>query len=518
LKNSLWCGVVIKISRKFYCLQLLAFAMSQISITMIFPVSPNWAETSSENASPSDANIIKISSDIEKSPESAKLPFQNQFPVSVTDLSNFSPQTKDLLVQNLDKSVVETPSNLPIQAESKEETKSPESKPTPDPYIGNLGGNWGGFRSDLAKSGVTFDLSSTQFLQGLVSGSGNKTFDFTGVVDLFVNVNTQKAGLWDGGSIHTHLIYAYGNSKLAGLGNSGAILPANTALFEPLLRGNAFEVSSLYLTQKLGDNATLIFGKLNVFDLVSSDPFLGGRGSDRFLNIALAAPPTGVTPPITFGVIAKIQTGDVGLTFMVFDPNDRWGKGLENLFSNGVGISAAVSLPMKMFGLSASHSFSIAYNTKTGTDLSDGQFLLPNPPSPVSQKTGAYNIAYQYNQFLYENPQNPKDRWGMFFKGAIADGNPNIISYSIQAGLGGAAPWRSQDSFGLGYFYYGFSGALKETFRPILTLGDEQGLEMYYKAALTPWLNLTGDLQIISPAIKSADTVYVLGFRLGIVF
>jgi Carbohydrate-selective porin, OprB family len=41
---------------------------------------------------------------------------------------------------------------------------------------------------------------------------------------------------------------------------------------------------------------------------------------------------------------------------------------------------------------------------------------------------------------------------------------------------------------------------------------------MYYKAALTPWLNLTADLQIISPAIKSADTAYVLGFRLGMIF
>jgi porin len=237
------------------------------------------------------------------------------------------------------------------------------------------------------------------------------------------------------------------------------------------------------------------------------------------MNVALNTPPTGVTPPIIFGAIAKVQTGDVGLTFMVFDPNDQWGKtGLERPFYNGVNLSAAVSVPMKMFGHSATHSLNLTYSTKAGTDLADNQILLPNPPTPLSKKSGSYNISYQYNQFFYENPQNPKNRWGMFFKAAIADGNPNIISYTILAGLGGSAPWRSQDSFGLGYFYYGFSGALKETFRPILTLGDEQGVEIYYKAALTPWLNLTADLQIVNPAIKTADTVYVLGFRLGVIF
>jgi carbohydrate-selective porin OprB len=150
----------------------------------------------------------------------------------------------------------------------------------PDPFTGKLGGDWGGLRRELAANGVAFDLSTTQFYQGSISGLSNKGFDYTGVIDLFVNVSTEKAGLWEGGGIFTHLIYAYGTTNLAKLGNSGAIFPANTALFEPQLRGNAFEVSSLYLTQKLGDNATLIFGKINVFDLLSSDPFLGGRGTE----------------------------------------------------------------------------------------------------------------------------------------------------------------------------------------------------------------------------------------------
>jgi porin len=510
-------------SRKYWRWQILWGTVGHLSMAIALSAFPVWANEE-RNASITESPVSRATEESINGIEELQAELQElsdlfaveQIP-TIADLPVYPMQAKDLLAQN-----TTAPTTEPI-AEPATETKPSESSPAPkpaapDPFAGKLGGDWGGFRRELAANGVAFDLSATQFYQGLVSGSGNRGFDYTGVLDLFLNIDTKKAGLWEGGGISTHLIYAYGTTSLAKLGNSGAILPANTALFEHQLRGNAFEVSSFYITQKLGDTATLSIGKFNVFDLVSSDPFLGGRGSDRFMNIALSAPPTGVTPPITFGALAQVKAGDVGLSFMVFDPNDRWGKGLENLFSNGVGLSATALVPTKMFGHTATHAFSVAYNSKTGTNLADSQILLPNPPTPLSQKSGSYNISYQYNQFFYENPQNPKDRWGMFFKAAIADGNPNIISYSILAGLGGSAPWRSQDSFGLGYFYYGFSGALKETFRPILTLGDEQGVEMFYKAALTPWLNLTADLQVISPAIKSADTAYVLGFRLGATF
>lgn len=520
-KNISWWQALLLVGSEF----LMAIALSTF---------PAWADER-RNASSAESPASNISEEvnyIEAVLEELQEPSDNLFDSeqipTVADLPVYSTQAKDLLVQNktdpMTEPATETPSAPSNPTESKEEPKPSEASPAPkpaasDPFAAKLGGDWGGFRRELAASGVTFDLSATQFYQGLISGSGNRNFDYTGVLDLFVNINTEKAGLWEGGGISAHLIYGYGTTSLAKLGNSGAILPINTALFEHQTRGNAFEVSSLYITQKLGKDVTLIFGKLNVFDLVSSDPFLGGRGTERFMNVAFSAPPSGVVPPIIFGAIAKVQTGDVGLTFMVFDPNDQWGKtGLERPFYNGVNLSATVSVPVQMFGHSATHALNFTYSTKAGTDLANSRLLLPDPPEPLSQKSGSYNISYQYNQFFYENPKDPKDRWGMFFKAAIADGNPNIIQYTILAGLAGAAPWRSQDSFGLGYFYYGFSGALKDTFRPILTLGDEQGVEMYYKAALTPWLSLTTDFQIISPAIKSADTAYILGLRLGVIF
>ena len=46
----------------------------------------------------------------------------------------------------------------------------------------------------------------------------------------------------------------------------------------------------------------------------------------------------------------------------------------------------------------------------------------------------------------------------------------------------------------------------------------EQGVELYYNIAVTPWLHVTPDLQIISPAGKSVDTTVVAGLRVKIDF
>jgi porin len=47
---------------------------------------------------------------------------------------------------------------------------------------------------------------------------------------------------------------------------------------------------------------------------------------------------------------------------------------------------------------------------------------------------------------------------------------------------------------------------------------DEQGIELYYNAALTPWCHLSADLQIVTPSTKDLDTTVLVGGRLKIDF
>ena len=74
-----------------------------------------------------------------------------------------------------------------------------------NPYSGDfwsrstLTGDWGGVRNDLAKKGVTFDLSLTQVYQGILVGGKDELWKYSGRGDLTINVDTQKLGLWPGG-------------------------------------------------------------------------------------------------------------------------------------------------------------------------------------------------------------------------------------------------------------------------------------------------------------------------------
>ena len=90
------------------------------------------------------------------------------------------------------------------------------------------------------------------------------------------------------------------------------------------------------------------------------------------------------------------------------------------------------------------------------------------------------------------------------------------------------------DEFGAGYYYMDINSP-KFT-GPLATrsfLGDEQGFEAYYNFAITPWIKLTPDIQVVRPAQKntfnsdggilniskkSVDTATVIGLRLQIVF
>ena len=95
-------------------------------------------------------------------------------------------------------------------------------------------------------------------------------------------------------------------------------------------------------------------------------------------------------------------------------------------------------------------------------------------------------------------------------------------------------PDRPDDSFGLGFAKTQFSGDFVPILRQALNLGlqHEDAIEMYYNAAITGWLNLTTDLQIIDPGLKktlnpsggpannlmNVNTAVILGTRLRVRF
>ncbi|MBV8227055.1 MAG: carbohydrate porin [Verrucomicrobia bacterium] len=86
---------------------------------------------------------------------------------------------------------------------------------------------------------------------------------------------------------------------------------------------------------------------------------------------------------------------------------------------------------------------------------------------------------------------------------------------------------RRRSGFGIGYYYLAISHDRKQTFQaftrlpvvaPRFELGDKQGVEIFYNAALTEWLKVAADLQVVQPGVAGAPSATIFGVRLKIDF
>src|SRR6187399_3240759 len=129
--------------------------------------------------------------------------------------------------------------------------------------------------------------------------------------------------------------------------------------------------------------------------------------------------------------------------------------------------------------------------------------------------TGSWCLVYSFDQALYVSPEDPQRMWGVFGNFGIADNNPSPVRWFASAGISGASQiaGRDGDSFGVACFYLGVSQPLKDLAPNLLPLRDEYGVELYYNAAVTPWCQITPDLQVITPFRERADTALIFGVR-----
>jgi porin len=157
-------------------------------------------------------------------------------------------------------------------------------------------GDWWGARSELSRRGLNLRLWATGYEQGQLNGDvGGLTpsegpgaeFLSGGRLDALIDLNTTQAGLWRGGGFHAHLEIEGGQDP--GF-RGGAFWPVNAAAILPLGSAEQLVATSLYYSQSWG-GTSLMLGKINMIDLLAADPFFGGWGIDRFMNLAFVAPP-----------------------------------------------------------------------------------------------------------------------------------------------------------------------------------------------------------------------------------
>jgi porin len=394
----------------------------------------------------------------------------------------------------------------------------------------DMTGDWGGDRKNLKEKGVELEFKLSQFYQGVAAGGVQHDSEYNGKFQTVAKFDLGKLASWKFWSAEIRTETRFGGPLLGGI---GTVSPSNTAVLIPAAAGNIFAVTALNFTRlipldlKKGNLLAISFGRYNLVDLADEDFFSGG-GTERFLNIAQVGPLTVLrqVPLITNAVtFAYIKGGEPFFTFALLDPNDHsTTTGLPDLFADGVTFSPGINFSTKYFGKSAKHSFGGAITTKKFTPFDAiRQIFIPGPPiNQIQPKGGSWSVNYTFRQYIVE--RGKKDGWGFFSQVSLSDKGISPITNFFDAGLGGNGLFKSRptDEFGISYAYTDFSKILKQDLNLLLLKGQpprpEHQVEMFYNLHITPWLRLTGDLQVIRPTRPIANTTVIPGVRLEMIF
>jgi porin len=388
-----------------------------------------------------------------------------------------------------------------------------------------LTGDWFGLRQDLMDHGIRFDVNSTQTFQGVWSGGKSHESTYQGGLDLIFQLDTGKAGLWPGGVFRIKGEVRYGQDAN---GNTGSLMPVNFDALYPIPGRDGIELSEFNYTQFLAPWVAVTLGRFSPRD---ANVFAHDE-TGQFLNTAFNINPVIVTTiPQTFlgaGVIL-LPAEDVVLTTLVLDSEGKADEsGFNTAFERGTSVFQQLEIGIKPFGLPGHQRVGWTWSDKSRIKLEQVtsevfldwiNYRLGFGPMPtLAHSNSDWSFFYDFDQYLYVVPGTEDRGIGVFGRFGLTDGEVNPIGSFYSLGLGGKGmiPGRENDTFGVGYYYL----ALSDKLGPVLSkLGnDEQGVEIYYNIAVTPWCHITPDIQIINPASSSSDTAVAGGIRMKIDF
>jgi len=426
--------------------------------------------------------------------------------------------------------------------------------PSATPYSGDiwsrstLSGDWWGVRNELAVKGVTIDMSLTQAAQGIVHGGKDTGWQYGGGRgDIILNLDSQKLGLWPGGFLN---LEAEGNfipdDRLLKTinGRAGALMFVNANQSFPRPAGDNFNLPALNFTQFLSPYFGLTIGKYATVSATAGDmnEFAHGKGDTNFMNTALNVNPILLTtvPYSTLGtgmiVLPTKDPNQAIVSFMVLSSTGQAStSGFDDLDGNNLTLIGEGRVRTDFFGLTGHQLFGAAFSNRNFTSIDqNARFVFEN--GAFEGKKGSWNIHYNFDQYLYEPKKGSGEGIGIFGRFGASDGNPNFVHFFYSLGIGGKGviPNRHNDRYGLGFYYIDVNNPkLQGLFQTTKLLRDEYGFEAFYNFAITPWLMVTPDIQVVRgaqknkftlsplPAIiskKSIGTSTVLGLRMQMVF
>jgi porin len=393
-------------------------------------------------------------------------------------------------------------------------------------------GTMGGLRPFLAQYGISLALQETSEVLGNVTGGVHKGFAYDGLTQMVLQLDTNRAFGWYGGTFNASALQIHGRNLSAD--NLGTLQTASG-----IEADRATRLWELWYDQKFleEDRADIKIGQQSL-----DQEFIVSQNALLFVNTMFGWPmvpsadlPGGgpAYPLSALGVRGRWRPVDP-LTFLVGvyngspvpnnngDPQQVNASGTSFPTNGGALVFAEMQYSYPSLGsmLYADQSEKLARVYKLGfwydtEHFADQRFdntglSLANPLSIgiPQQHRGDYSIYAVADQMIWADPEEFDRTISLF---ARAMGTPqadrNLIDFSLNFGmtLHEPFPHRDGDTFGVAMGYARVSGQAARldqdtafytgAFTP--TRSSETFIEVTYQYAVAPWLQLQPDFQYV---------------------
>ncbi|HEY0189573.1 MAG TPA: carbohydrate porin [Kofleriaceae bacterium] len=363
----------------------------------------------------------------------------------------------------------------------------------------HLTGAWGGARTWLEDRGVTIDLvyaSDVFTAHGHVAALGH--------VDAALTLDTEKLGLWHGGTIY-----------VIGQNNHGSVLNErdhiDSAIGVSNLEAEPYtQLTELFFEQSLFDDLVkLRIGKQDANRDFGTPRFGGNLINNNFGMFPNTPLPSYPTTGLGAIVIVQPVKWLVGKAGIYEGSPEVGGLGLDTAFRDGAGATAAALIAVThQYGPDHRDGGTTSIGAWSQSD--DDNAMMIADPARYHDNAGFF---VQNDERIYLHPEDAKDPRGLTVIARYSGARHDRSSFPDY--WGGSIAWhgvgsRHNDTTGAGFGYFTIAQQVGGT----PGRGSEWFAEGFYKLRLTNFLSLQPDVQWFAhPGGDRRDTL-VGGVRL----
>jgi porin len=394
-----------------------------------------------------------------------------------------------------------------------------------------LTGDWGGLRTDLAARGIDIDLRLSQYYQGVASGGVNERWEYGGTMDYRLNVDAEKLFGAKGWSFNMHARTRYGQDTNSAAGalalpNAGMLMPSPGDYEGTDITGLTATYTFPLFEGHLG---SVTVGQLDVIDLVTGFFPNIAYGQEGFWNVN-----SQVSAMPYFGAVQGLSLyGGMAVTI-----NEKYkipqsgviAAATQNSSTSWPDVSDAfdevywAAFHRFIWEVDDNMGYFMVYgsaSTKSQASNDPHDFVaIPGQGIESTEQNKPWDVALYLYQDIWKAPGDPDRKANVLIGGTFGSDNPQFAQYNVFANVeaSGLISSRPHDRMGFGGWWNGLSPNFKKLTSPVTDLGNTWGLETYYNYQITPWAQVSADLQLLQNQNKGDDFAVIPGVRMVIDF